>query len=333
MIHIIECSTLNILNLRWHNSLSVQKKTGVCEFLSKQMALESFSVSSSNDFFYYLKSFKLDFKLKSFTFSSNNNFRDHESFVGFLDLHKNSLKSLKIRMYSFDQTKNVIKEIVNYVKKFLINLTELEIDTVFKGNSKKFQIIPDYIKSFDKIERFGFSDIFHCLSDNKQLVDMLPKMKHLSIKSCFCKAIGLLEYLATKKTLESLKIFHFDNLDTTVTFPNLREFSVHTFSSNEHGLSSFIARHTETLEKIIIGNADNITQSTVNSIIECRNLKYLLIDVSDYKLSSIMAIFHEIFLRNKPLTVVFKDYPSRLTFELPKDKLFWKEHMNSDSRL
>ena len=319
LLHLLECSTLKTLNLRWHCNLPVEKKLKVCEYVSHQKELENLSLNYPNDFFGHFNNLKYEFKLKSFTFFSNVNFVEHEAFIIFLEPHKHSLQSLKIQMYSYDQSKDAVREILKYVKKNVLNLKELELDTVFEGTTERVQILPKKLDSFDKMERFGYADIFYSLDDNKQLVDMLPKMKHLY------KAIGLLDYEATKQKLESLKIFNFDSVITSITFSNLKELSVHTFSLNNDGFRMFIDRHSKSLEKLSIGNDDGISQSIVDAINSLKNLKHLTIDVSKNDFERIMKIFQEISLRSQPLTVTFKDYPTMVRFELPGDKIFWGE--------
>ncbi|KAL7051119.1 hypothetical protein ACKWTF_004339 [Chironomus riparius] len=327
LLHLLECLTLKNLNLRWHCNLPIERKLKVCEFVNQQKELENLSLNYPNDFFVHFISLNYEFKLKSFTFYSNVNFMNYESFILFLEPHKHSLNSLKIQMYSFEQSKDAIRAILKYVKKNVLNLNELELDTVYNGNTERVQILPKKLDSFDKLERFGYADIFYSLEDNKQLVDMLPKMKHLSIKSCFCKAIGLLEYEATKQKLESLAIFNFDKVTTSITFSNLKELSVHTFSLNRDGFKMFIDRHSKSLEKLTIGNDDGISPPIVNAISSIENLKHLTIDVSKKDFERIMTTFQDISLRSQPLTVIFKDYPTIVRFELPEDKIFWGDQI------
>lgn len=325
MIYIFECSTLKVLKLRWNCNLNVQRKSNVCEFVSQQKELKNFTLSCSNEFFGYIRKFNYKFQLKSFIYSSNFNFQDYKAFVTFLEPHKKSLQSLDIAIHSLEQSKKTIEEILVYVMRNLSNLQTLELETNINGNGRKIEIIPLHLSTCaaKSIERIGFGDIFHSVDDTKQLIDMLPKMKHISINSSFRKALGLLEYAATKPQLESLKIFNFDYAESIISFSNLKELSVHNFSSSEQAFNSFIARHANSLEKISFGNAAEIPKSTVNEISKCENLKYLSIDVSGYSLTLILSIFRDILNRSKPLTIAFKDYPSVVTFELPEDKIFW----------
>ncbi|XP_070499370.1 uncharacterized protein [Chironomus tepperi] len=332
LVDIFDCTTLKILNVRWHYSLSKQKKKNVCKFISKQNELEDLTLNQPNDFFEHFKKLKTKQKLKSFTFFSNVNFKDHIAFNKFLEPHKHSLESLKVQIFSFEQSKTQIEEILKYVMRNLSNLKEFEIDTVFKGIKRKIEVLPLQLSTFagKSIERFGFNDIFYAVDDTKQLIDMLPNMKHLSIKSCICKLVELLDYAAFNPKLESLKVFNFDCVVSAVKFANLKEFSVHTFSQSIQAFCSFISRNSKTLERITIGDATNICLHAVNAINKCENLKTLTVDVYGNNLSLIMQTMYEIVLYDKPLTVIFKCYPSTVIFKLPEDKIFWDEQIEMD---
>jgi len=327
LIYIFECSTLKVLKLRWNCNLNVQKKSNVCEFVSQQKELKNFTLSCSNEFFVYIRKFNYKFQLKSFIYSSNSNLEDYIAFVTFLEPHKKSLQSLHITIHSLEQSKEAIEEILVYVMRNLSNLQTLELDTITNRNVRKIEIHPLHLSTCAArtIERLGFGDIFHSVDDTKQLINMLPKMKHLSINSSFRRALELLEYAATKPQLESLKIFIFDYEGSTISFLNLKELSIHSFSSSEQAFNSFIARHANSLEKMSFGHGAEIPKSTVNEISKCENLKYLSIDISGYRLNLILNTFRDILKRSKPLTITFKDYPSVVTFELPEDKIFWNK--------
>jgi hypothetical protein len=325
VLDMIECSTLKALNLRFRYKFPEQKKSTIRKFLNQQKGLEIFTLKCLNDFFEHFIDFKFEFELKCFTLFSNTNFRDHKALVNFLENQRHSLESLNIQMYSFEQSKTVIEEILKFVMKKLWKLKSFEIDTIFKGTMKKIELLPLQLSTCaaQTIERFGFNDIFYSVDDNKQLIDLLPKLKHLSFKSCFCKAVELLEYATSKPQLESLKFSNFDCIVSTAKFSNLKEFTVHTFSKSTKAFSSFISRNSKSLERITIGDATNMCLQTVNAICKCENLKYLSINVSGNDLASIMKIFREILIKNKPLTVVFRKYPSIVTFKLPEDRIFW----------
>lgn len=320
IIQILKCSTLKVFNLRWHCNLSEQRKSNVCKFLSMQKELEDLYLIHPNDFFKFSQNY--EFKLKRFGFVSNDSIQDEE-IIKFLEPQKHFLNCLKIQIYSFDLSRRKINEILKFVKKNVFNLKELEVDTLIRG----FDV---QINSFgsDKIERFGLSDTFESLDDNKQLIDMFPKMKHFAFKSLLLRAVDLLEYVAIKHNLESLYIHAFDVNIFTVTFPKLKIFSVQTFSLGKIGFNSFIARHAKSLEELSIGDSSDIDQFTVSTIISCKNLKSLSIDVSNHDLLLVMTNFNEILSRTKPLTITFREYPTIVRFELPGDKIFWDEQMS-----
>ncbi|KAL7051118.1 hypothetical protein ACKWTF_004338 [Chironomus riparius] len=330
LINILKCTTLKILDLRWHWNLPEDRKTNVINFLSQQKKLEDLTLNCRNYFYDHFQHFNYEFQLKSFTFFSNCNFSDHKSFIRYLEPHKHSLQSLNIQMFSFEQSKVAIEEIFKFIMRNLSNLKELELDTVFKGTIRKIEVLPLQLNNFSSntIERFGFNDIFYSMDDNKQLIDLLPNMKHLSIKSCFCKVVELLEYVAsTKPQLESLQVYNFDCVDSAIKFTNLKEFSVHTFSTSIQALSSFLARNSKSLERINIGDAANICQQAVNAISKCENLKCLTVNVTNNNLRLVMKTFLGILNRDKPLKIIFKDYPSIKTFMLPEDKIIWKKQI------
>ena len=105
-----------------------------------------------------------------------------------------------------------------------------------------------------------------------------------------------------------------------ICFPNLKELIL---SGNwQENLHSFIRRHSNTLEKVVIKWAYDFTEPIINSFLKCKHLKYLDLRLKN---PSNKEIFNELSLKILPFILVITKSNFKSVYNFPEDKAIWDE--------
>ncbi|KAL7020254.1 hypothetical protein ACKWTF_011442 [Chironomus riparius] len=138
----------------------------------------------------------------------------------------------------------------------------------------------------NKLEYLGYRRLHRTLDEDKNFIDKFGNLKILNLQTSYDKDCDILNYISiTKIGLESLQLdmFLLDFIDwPRVYFPNLEKLSLndydgdyfHMKSINDEVFSSFIAKHSKTLEEINIRELQ-ISQMTIDALASCKKLSYL----------------------------------------------------------
>ncbi|XP_070509462.1 uncharacterized protein [Chironomus tepperi] len=341
VIRIFDCSTLKNVRLLWNNEMPLERKLLTYELLSKQKNLEYFILSEyqMDNFFHSREIFmKFQFRLKSFQyFSAASPLKHYKNFIRFLDSQKSSLTTLDLEMQPRDMIK--IETIQKYVLEHMINLKTLRLDLSVRDeeNTQWISEIDEKLEPTQvtkNITSLKYKGPQTSLSKCKRLIDLFPNLKYLHFESDYVREFKVLKHVSkTQVNIESLEFlsFHSDIVTSfSVYFPKLKNLS--TFAiCDENAFSSFVSRHSTTLERITIEDIDDMTELTANAIMECENLKYVKLGTWNDDLLSVMNLFHEISSRDKPLTFIYEFFSSSTTFKFPEDKIFWDEKLGIES--
>ncbi|CAG9799677.1 unnamed protein product [Chironomus riparius] len=331
IVRIFDCSSFTKVRLFWNHQMSLEKKMLSYKFLSKQKNLKHLKLSEypNDNFFHSPEIFKkFQFNLESFgCFLPSVEMKHYKNIIKFLDSQKQSLTKLDIEIQPRDMFK--LEEIQDYVLKHMFNLKDLRLDLSVKdeeGPEMEVHLQPTQVTK--NIERLFYKGPQRSSAKCKRIIDLFPNIKHLHFESDYAREFRVLKHVSkTKNNLESIQFlsFHSDVQNSySVYFPNLKELS--SFAINdEDSFSSFISRHSKTLERITIEDVEDMTELTADAIMKCENLKFVELGTWAENLLDVMSLFHDISSRNKPLTFRHYFFSSKTTFKFPEDKIFWDE--------
>jgi hypothetical protein len=313
--------------------------------LKQQKNLKEFAMNGPFDqkLFQSPELLKLDCRLTSFRFVSDLPFHHHYEFIKFLQIHQDTLKSLWIHWIGGSY--EIVKE---FVLKNMKNLEYLFISFIdwilFDGDGSR---IDDYLavsllpEPFRKLFRLVFPtppteiainiENIYCVlpnnhASNQQLLSALKKIKRFGLDSGVLNESLLkdtLEHISdTMKDLEKLEVREI--ISSEIYFPKLKELVVEWISDTSL-FNDFIHRHSATLKHIEIKDSINITQDTVDELMNCKFLRYLEVetDVADY------SIFNGCSLCDKSLMLKLMNKEATMKFIFPDDKLEWDSFIAS----
>jgi len=344
---IFKCSTFKTVRLLWNHEMSLERKMLTYELLGQQKNLKNLILAEyrADNFFHSPEIFlKFQFSLKSFKYFNPSPLNNYKNFIRFLESQNKSLSTLEIDVQPRDMF--IIEEIQKYVLENMSNVKDLVLHLSIRDDTEE---ATEWLSEMDEkpqpthvtknIERLSYKGPHRTSAESKLILDLFPNIKHLNFESDYVEEFRLLKYVSKANVkLESLAFLDFHGVDLkksySVYFPNLKNLS--TFGIyNEKVFSSFILRHSDTLQSITVEDTDDMTERTANAIMKCENLKFLSLEACKCNLLSTMRLFHEISSRgiDKPLTFIFKHYSSSETFKFPEDKIFWDEMLGIEPEI
>jgi hypothetical protein len=333
IVDIFKCNTLQKLSLFWRSLLTEDITPSLVPFVKQQKNLKTLELNEYNFGHLFPMPDILDvpFSLIEFKFCSHYRaFLHHEQLIKFLALHKATLTRLEVDFFT---EPDIGIDLIH--KLALENLPNLKYLTFGKSldAADGFVMRLNGLISHTKIrhiESLKFSAFSTNMNENVMFLDMFTNLKHLDLTlihkenydSRLMKGIN-----ASVVNLESLSIgtLWFDN-DITIFFPKIKKFQLN-FVFAEVVLSSFINRHSKTLESITFGSMSNLTELTIKELIHCDNLRHIAMwNTYDENALSKMKSLQEVILKMKRIKIVLTHQITKV-FNFPDDKALWDERI------
>jgi len=296
------------------------------DFINRQKNLRELIMMGyyCRNFFKNPAIFKLKCRLSHFSFSSSPKFYCHEEFIKFLQLQKDSLQSLVMEG---------LGESHEIVKKFILgNLTSLKsLKMYFLTWSDFFSEAPNDEGNNNNLEKqrqvmfpvnIGLNienlrcNITNDVRNNKFIFDTFSNLKCLEINyRSLCKDSLKDDLLYIGATLQNLETLRIREIGTSeIHFPQLKHLGVDDIS-NPDIFNEFIRCHSNSLEKVEIKDGEMINQETVTELMNCGNLKHLIV-WSEKKRYSMFDAFSR---RVDPFILRLENY----RFIFPDDICHW----------
>lgn len=307
--------------------------SGECEcivdILETQHELKQFSISgtSCENFFKSPQIFDFKFRLQSLSTAYSVKY----DMLKFLNIHKESLKSLAVPIL------NASNELVLKDFNVFTHLTHLEISNLNLNEMTitSLKELPVCFKILH-LKLIGMAEGTRKNEKLQAIMKIFPSLKHLDL-SLLTSDENLMKHVAQNyRSLESLKISSFSvNIDEALYFPKLKEFEVLKIQ-DEKAYNVFLNRHSDTLEKIVIGRTDElfIKGLIVEAIMACHELKNVII--GSYSSPLATRMFNKVSSKRKPWILeshieVSKNHHIALKFRFPDDQAIWQDRCSVHS--